>query len=55
MIQRHGWTLFALPLFLDQLEKLTTAAERARQADAMNWKGNASVKPNFRLANTVSH
>jgi toxin YhaV len=44
VIQRHGWTLFALPLFLDQLEKLTTAAQRAQQADTMVWKGNASVK-----------
>ncbi|WP_456307595.1 type II toxin-antitoxin system YhaV family toxin [Rhodopila globiformis] len=44
MIQRHGWTLFALPLFLDQLEGLTAAAERARQANPKDWPGNANVK-----------
>jgi toxin YhaV len=44
VIQRHGWILFALPPFLNQLENPTAAAERARQADPKNWRGNASVK-----------
>lgn len=44
MLQRHGWTLFAHPLFLDQLDRLIAAAERARRADPQGWKGNANVK-----------
>ena len=44
MLQRHGWTLFAHPLFLDQLDRLIAAAERARHADPAGWRGNANVK-----------
>ena len=44
MLQRHGWTLFAHPLFLDQLDRLTTAAVRARQADRKGWQANANVR-----------
>jgi toxin YhaV len=44
VIQRHGWTLFAVPLFLDQLEKLIAASDRARRADPVGWQSNASVK-----------
>ena len=44
MLQRHGWTLFAHALFLDQLERLIEAAERARRADPAGWQGNANVK-----------
>ena len=33
MLQRHGWTLFAHPLFLDQLDRLIAAAARARRAN----------------------
>ncbi len=44
MLQRHGWTLFAHPLFLDQLDRLHAAVERARRTDADGWRGNANVK-----------
>lgn len=44
MIVRHGWTLFALPLFLEQLEKLIVASERARRADPNQWQTNANTK-----------
>lgn len=44
MLQRHGWRLFGHPLLLDQLDKLTTAAERARHTDPGGWQGNANVK-----------
>jgi len=44
MLQRHGWTLFAHPLFLDQLERLTAAAARARRADTQGWQSNANVR-----------
>jgi toxin YhaV len=41
---RNGWTLLALPLFLDQFEKLVARGARARQADPVHWQGNANVK-----------
>src|SRR5580658_280039 len=44
MLQRHGWTLIAHPLFLDQFEKLIAAAARARRADPDGLRGNANVK-----------
>jgi toxin YhaV len=44
MLQRHGWTLFAHPLFLDQFEKLIAAAVRARRADPDGSPGNANVR-----------
>lgn len=44
MLQRHGWTLFAHPLFLAQLDKWTAAAARARRADPKGWQGNANVR-----------
>jgi len=44
MPRRHGWTLFAHPLFLDQLERLTAAAERTRRANPRGWKSNANVR-----------
>ncbi len=43
-MERHGWRLFAHPLFLDQLDKLRVAAERARKSDPENWRGNANVR-----------
>nr|WP_294554159.1 type II toxin-antitoxin system YhaV family toxin [uncultured Rhodopila sp.] len=43
-MQRHGWTLFATPLFVDQVEKLIDASERARRSDPVKWQSNASVK-----------
>jgi len=44
MLQRHGWRLFAHPLFLDQLEKLIAASDRARQSEPATWQYNANVK-----------
>jgi toxin YhaV len=44
VLQRHGWALFAHPLFLDQLDRLTAAATRARRTDPKNWQANANVK-----------
>lgn len=43
-LERHGWRLFGHALFLDQLERLLTAAERARRADPGGWQQNANVK-----------
>jgi len=44
VLQRHGCRLFGHPLLLDQLDRLTAAAERARHADPNGWQGNANVK-----------
>jgi toxin YhaV len=44
MIVVNGWQLFGHPLFLDQLEKLMTAAERARAKDPRRWRKSASAK-----------
>jgi len=38
------WQLFAHPLFLDQLEKLGKAVERARAKDPRNWRKSANAK-----------
>jgi toxin YhaV len=40
----NGWELFAHPLFLDQLEKLTAAVERARKKDPRSWRKSANAK-----------
>lgn len=41
----NGWTLFAHPLFLDQLEFLTRQVEAFRRKDAVNFvKKNASKR-----------
>ncbi len=44
MLERHGWTLHAHPLFLDQLERLLAAVERAKRADPGGWQGKADTK-----------
>lgn len=44
MLQRHGRRLFGHPLFLDQLDKLIAAVNRARQSDPAGWQHNANVK-----------
>lgn len=33
----HGWTVFAHPLFLAQLERLTRAVEASRQKDPVGY------------------
>ena len=44
MLQRHGWTLHAHPLFLDQVERLLAAVERAKRSDPAGWQGNADTR-----------
>ncbi len=44
MLERHGWTLHAHPLFLDQVERLLTTVERAKQSDPAGWQGKADTK-----------
>ena len=44
MVVVNGWELFAHPLFLDQLEKLTAAVERARKKDPSGWRKSANAK-----------
>ena len=43
-LERHGWHLYAHPLFLDQLERLLTAVERAKRADSQGWQGKADAR-----------
>ena len=43
-MQRHGWTLFAHPLFLAQLERLTNAVERARRNDPAGWQHKSDAR-----------
>lgn len=40
----NGWTLYAHPLFLEQLEKLTLAVERAREKDPDGYASTANAK-----------
>lgn len=44
MVVVNGWTLYAHPLLLDQLEKLTTAVEKAQAKDPEGWTGTANAK-----------
>ena len=44
MVVVNGWTIYAHPLLLDQLEKLTTAVETARGKDPEGWTGTANAK-----------
>ena len=44
MITVNGWTLYAHPLFLGQIEKLTTAVERARKKDPDAFASTANAK-----------
>ena len=44
MLERHGWRLHAHPLFLDQLERLLAAVERAKRADPEGWQGKADTR-----------
>lgn len=43
-MMRHGWYLLAHPLFLNQLERLLAAVERAKRADPEGWQGKADAK-----------
>ena len=44
MIVVNGWTLYTHPLLLDQLEKLTTAVEKAKAKDPQGWARTANAK-----------
>lgn len=44
MIVVNGWTLYAHPLLLDQLEKLITAVEKAKARDPHGWAPTANAK-----------
>ncbi|AYJ84994.1 type II toxin-antitoxin system YhaV family toxin (plasmid) [Sphingomonas paeninsulae] len=44
MIIVNGWTLYAHPLFLDQLEKLTEAVERAAKKNPAGYASTADTK-----------
>lgn len=44
MVVVNGWALYAHPLLLDQLEKLTTAVEKTRVNDPDGWAGTANAK-----------
>jgi len=40
----NGWTLFAHPLFFEQVEKLTTAVEKAKSKDPEGFKSSDNAK-----------
>lgn len=44
MLAVNGWQLFAHPLFLDQLDRLAAAVERARTKDPRGWRKSANAK-----------
>lgn len=44
MIQRHGWNLFFHDCLIEQLQKLETAASRAKMQDPVGFESNANVK-----------
>ena len=43
-LERHGWRLYAHPLFLDQLERLLAAVERAKRSDPQGWQTKADAR-----------
>ncbi len=44
MIERHGWRLYAHPLFLDQVERWLATVERARRSDPEGWRSKADTR-----------
>jgi toxin YhaV len=40
----NGWTLYAHPLFSDQLERLTTAVEKAKRKNPATYQSTANAK-----------
>jgi toxin YhaV len=44
MLEVSGWQLFAHPLFLDQIEKLAAAVERAQAKDPRGWRKSTNAK-----------
>lgn len=43
-MQRHGWALLFHDCVAEQLQKLSAAADRAKQTDPDGFEGNANVK-----------
>ncbi|MGI4796875.1 MAG: type II toxin-antitoxin system YhaV family toxin [Janthinobacterium lividum] len=43
-MERHGWSLHAHPLFLDQVERLLAAVERAKRSDPDGWQSKADTR-----------
>ena len=43
-LEINGWTIYAHPLFLDQLEGLITAVEKARAKDPETYKKKRAAK-----------
>ena len=43
-IQIHGWTIYAHPLFLDQLEAMIATVEKARKKDPAGYKKKRATK-----------
>jgi len=44
VLERHGWRLYAHPLFLDQLERLLAAVERAKRSNPKEWQHKADAR-----------
>ena len=44
MLERRGWTLHAHPMFLDQVERLLDAVERAKRSSPEEWQGKADTR-----------
>jgi toxin YhaV len=44
VLERHGWQLYAHPLFLDQLERLLASVERARRSDPDGWQDKTDAR-----------
>ncbi len=44
VLERHGWRLYAYPLFLDQLERLMASVERAKRSDPEEWQRKADAR-----------
>ena len=42
--QFNGWTIYAHPLFLDQLEAMIAAVEKARKKDPKSYKKKRAAK-----------
>lgn len=53
MIVVNGWTIFAHPLLLDQLETLTAVVEKAKASDPEHYAGNANAKLLAMLQKTI--
>lgn len=51
-MQRHGWVLLFHTCIVEQLQKLSTAAERAQRSDPRGFESNANVKL-FRALNQL--